>query len=354
MNFKKNKALIIFTALMLFPLGRTFAYNPPPAGESLYSFTSPFMLSAERSCAGGALFHVHPGHISENPALAAAEQRVVLDAAYTALIAPSQNKNYGQAVSAGIIIPSRYGVVTGVVQGVFVPFNAMLLKNTFTVRAAYSKEITDWLYAGIGLYGGFGSDWTAGADIGFVYKPEKVSWLPFLKKPHFGFSLTGMGKNYKPETIGIDGRTDNITSFPSIITPHAGVAGMLFELKGFSGGLSLDVSAPFFQNLVIEPGLQFLIADMVRLSAGWQLNVREAVTKTASWYPSVSLSVKFPFTSKDESFLSKKGWQQSEMIVAGAYRPMRDNIHAASGGAALYLGLKDTAAPEVTLWGKDE
>lgn len=354
MNLKKNRAWKTALFLLFVPLAAVFAYNPPSAGENLYSFSSPFMLSAELSAAGGALSAIHPGHVSVNPALPAAEQRAVIDAAYTALIAPNQNKNYGQAGNIGTIIPSRYGVFTGVLQGVFIPFNDMLLKNSFTLRAAYSKDITDWLYAGVGLYGGFGSDWSLGADLGFVYLPEKIRWLPFIKKPRIGASITGMGKNYKPETIGINGLPDKITSFPSILTPHAGFSGTLFEVKNFAGGFSMDLSFPFFQNLVFDAGLQFEIADTVCLSTGWQFNLREAMAKTASWYPSVSLSVKFGFTSKDESILSKKGWKQSEMIVSGAYRPMRKNIHAVSGGAALYLGLKDTAAPEIILWGNDE
>lgn len=354
MNLKKNKALKTAAALLCIPFTAVFAYNPPPLGESLYSFTSPFMLSAESAAAGGALSHIHPGHVSVNPALPAAEERAVIDAAYTALVAPNRNKNYGQAGNIGTIIPSRYGVFTGVLQGVFVPFNDMLLKNSFTVRAAYAKDITDWLYAGVGLYGGFGSDWALGADLGFVYLPERISWLPFVKRPRIGAALTGMGKNYKPKTIGIDGLPQKITSFPSMITPRAGFSGTLFEVKHFAGGFSMDFSFPFFQNLMFDAGMQFLIADTVCLSAGWQFNLREAMAKTASWYPSVSLSVKFGFTSKDEWILSKKGWKQSEMIVSGAYRPLKKNIHAVSGGAALYLGLKDTAAPEIILWGNDE
>ena len=331
-----------------------FAYNPPPGGDALYSFTSPFMLSAERSSAGGPLFHVHPGHTSVNPALPAVEQRIVIDAAYTALIASAQNKTYGQAFNIGGLLPSRYGVFTGVMQGVFVPFNDMLLKNSFTVRASYSKDITDWLYVGLGAYGTFGDDWALGADIGMLYLPEKIEGLSFIRKPRFAFSLTGIGKNLKPATIGLDGSANKITSFPSIFTPHFGFAGTLFEIKHLSGGFSLDLSFPTFQNLVFDAGLQFLIADTVRLSTGWQYNAREAWAKKNSWYPSVSLSVKFGFTTTDASIVSKKGWQQSEMIVSTAYRPLHSGIHAASGGAALYLGLKDTAAPEITLWGKDE
>ena len=353
MKFGKNKTVNAAAAFMLLSCA-VFAYNPPPGGDALYSFTSPFMLSAERSSAGGPLYHVHPGHTGVNPALPADEQRIVIDAAYTALIASAQNKTYGQAFNIGGMIPSRYGVFTGVMQGAFVPLSDMLLKNSFTARVSYSKDITDWLYVGLGAYGAFGDDWAAGADIGILYLPEKIGALPFIRKPRFAFSLTGMGKNFKPATIGLDGSANKITSFPSVFTPHFGFAGTLFEIKYLSGGLSLDLSFPTFQNLVFDAGLQFLIADTVRLSTGWQCNVREALAKKNSWYPSVSLSVKFGFTSTDESILSKKGWQQSEMIVSAAYRPLHAGIHAASGGAALYFGLKDTAAPEITLWGNDE
>ena len=346
-RFSAAAALLLLTAAV-------FAYNPPPAGELLYHFTSPFMLSGEVSAAGGPLFHVHPEHTAVNPALSAVEQRIVADVSYTALIAPNQNKTYGQAFNIGTLIPSRYGVFTAVAQGVFVPFNDMLLENTFTVRGAYSKDITDWLYVGAGLYGGFGSDWALGADIGCVYLPGTVKWLPFLSNVRFGFALTGLGKTYKPATIGIDGLSEKITSYPSIVTPRAGVAGTLFSVNKFSGGLSLDVSLPTFQNLVLDAGFQCLFADIVRLSTGWQINLREAIAQKASWYPSISLSVKFGFTCADESILSKKGWQQSEIIAASAYRPMRANMHAFSTGAAMYLGLKDTAAPEITLWGNNE
>ncbi|MGI5173902.1 hypothetical protein H0R92_09930 [Treponema sp. OMZ 840] len=354
MMFKKNKVFTLGAMLLILPFAAVFAYNPPPGGELLYSFTSPFMLSAELSTAGGPLFHVHPGHTALNPALSAGEQRVVVDAAYTALIAPGRNKNYGQAFNLGALVPSRYGVFTGVAQGVFVPFNDMLLKNSFTLRASYSKDIADWLYIGAGLYGGFGSDWSLGADIGFLYLPEKIKALPFIGKPRIAFALTGMGKNYKPATVGINGLSEHTTSFPSFFTPHIGFAGNLFEIKNFSGGFSMDVSLPAFQNFVFDTGLQFLFAETVRLSTGWQFNLRETIAKTASWYPSVSLSVKFGFSAKEASLLGKKGWQQSEMIVSGAYRPMKKNIHAVSGGAALYLGLKDTAAPEIILWGNNE
>ncbi|MFC2420605.1 MAG: hypothetical protein ACFNOL_05975, partial [Treponema maltophilum] len=135
MKFGKNKIVKTAAVFMLLSCA-VFAYNPPPGGDALYSFTSPFMLSAERSSAGGPLYHVHPGHTGVNPALPADEQRIVIDAAYTALIAPAQNKTYGQAFNIGGMIPSRYGVFTGVMQGVFVPFNDMLLKNGFTARVS--------------------------------------------------------------------------------------------------------------------------------------------------------------------------------------------------------------------------
>lgn len=331
-----------------------FAFNPPPHGELLYNFTYPSMLAGEMSTAGGSLFRVHPGYITINPSLPAGEQRVVIDAAYTALIAPSKKIPYGQAFGIGTIIPSRYGVFTGVLQGVFVSFDDMQLKNSFTMRTAYSKDVLDSLYVGIALSGAFGSDWGLNADIGFLYFPEEVRWLSFMDDIRLAASLTGMGKPFNPSVTGIDGTTKNTTGYPSMFTPHFGFAGTLFAVKDVKMGISLDLSFPTFQNMVFDTNIQFLVADIITLSTGWQFNLRETLEDTANFYPSISLSVQFALSASDESLLGRQGLQGSEMIISGAYKPFSNNVHAASAGAAVYLGVTDTDAPDIILWGNDE
>lgn len=329
-----------------------FAYNPPPTGENLYNFTAPTLLSSEVSVAGGPLFHVHPGDISVNPALPAREQRVVIDFAYTAMIHPTGAKKYAQAGQTGVIIPSRVGVFSGIIQAILVPsFEHMQLRNNVSGRFAFSKEITESLFVGIGLLGTYGSDWGVSADIGFVVAPVKFRNLSFMKNARFAFSLTGMGKAYNPKNSARIYDNKKATGFSSFFTPRMGFAGNLFSVNKVEGGISLEASFPAFQNFVFDAGLQFLFADIVRVSTGWQLNLREILAKKASLIPSVSISFKFGFNGKK---LGNQGWAQSEMVVSGAYRQFRENTHVASGGVALYLGLKDTAAPEIVLWGNDE
>lgn len=350
MKMKKMFFLLVIITLYT----RVFAYNPPASGENLYGFTSPSMVSGEMSTAGGSLFQVEPGHVTLNPALLGGEQRVVIDIAYTALIAPSKTHTYGQAFNIGTIIPSKFGVFTGVLQGVFIPFDDMHLKNSFTIRAAYSKDILDSFYVGAGISGAFGDDWALNLDLGFLYLPGEISWLPFMSDIRLGASLTGMGKPFNPSSIGIDGTTKGATGYPSMFTPHFGFAGTLFSVKQIKAGISLDLSFPTFQNLVFDTNLQFLFANIVSVSTGWQFNLRETLEDRANWYPTVSLSFKFDFTTKEESFLGRQGWGESEMIVSSAYKALNNDVHIASGGAALYLGLKDTDAPEIILWGNDE
>ncbi len=346
MNAKK----ILFCSVMCALSLAVFAYNPPLSGENLYNFTSPSMLSGEASTAGGSLFQAYPGHIGINPAIPAGEQRIVIDAAYSGLIGQHKTENYGQAFSAGTMIPSRFGVFTANVQGIFVPFEDMNFQDSFTIRTAYSKDVLDNLYVGLGLSGTFGSDWGVAADIGFIYAIEELSFLPFMSDVRLAASLTQLGKVYNPQSLGVKGATVASTGFPSLATPRLGFAGTLFETEQVVSGLSLDASFPTFQNVVFDTNLSFLFFNIIRLSTGWQFNLVETLEGKANYYPSVGLSIKLNITSKEDSLLGRQGLAQNELVTSGGYKQLNNNVTAVSGSAALYLGLEDTQAPEIKLW----
>ncbi len=346
MNTKKLFFCIAICALSI----SAFAYNPPLAGENLFNFTSPSMLSGEASAAGGSLFQVYPGHVSINPAIPAGEQRIVIDGAYTALIGQNKSQNYGQAFSAGTMIPSRFGVFTGLVQGVFVPFEDMNFQDSFTIRTAYSKDILDNLYVGIGLSGTFGSDWAVAGNLGFLYTIDTISWIPFMHDIRLAAALNQLGKSYNPESLGVKGISEETTGFPGMITPRLGFAGTVFEIEQVKSGISLDLSFPTFQNVVFDTNVSFLLFNMINVSAGWQFNLVETLESKANLYPSVAVSVKLNITSKEDSLLARQGLAQNEIIASGAFKPLNNNVSVASGSAALYLGLEDTQAPEIKLW----
>ena len=42
------------------------------------------------------------------------------------------------------------------------------------------------------------------------------------------------------------------------------------------------------------------------------------------------------------------------MTVSGAWKQLYKNVNAVSAGAKINLGLKDTQAPEIILWGEKQ
>ena len=353
-----NKKIMALAAVVA-AMSSLFAYNPPVGGESVYRLTEPNLLSDAGSASGGSLFTIVPGSITFNPALTALNQRSMIDLSYTALI-DTNNSNttdnkFGQGFQIGTIIPSKWCVTTVTMQGTFVSLPEMNLGNSIDIHAGVSKDVTDKLLVGMnvyfGTYFGNGSDFTVGADLGMLYNFKK---LGFLKDPRFGFSLMNLGKPVSSgyTVTGLDGTTTD-TSYPGIVTPHLSFSGTLFDVKKVSGGFSVDVAAPFFQNAVCNTALAFSYADIVRLSVGWEANIRELAAGAPVNLPSVGLSVKFAINS---SGISKKNadWSKSEINTSLAWQRLYGGIQAISGGVIMDLGMKDTAAPEIILWNGEE
>jgi hypothetical protein len=352
---KKILALAVFVTVAT----TLFAYNPPAGGESIYRITEPNLLSDAGSASGGPLMTVVPGSITFNPALTALNQRMLLDVSYTGLI-DTNNVNetdtkYGQGFRLGAIIPSKWCVSTIDVQGLFINLPEMDVGNSFIIHAGVAKDVNEQLYVGANMYTGFyfgnGSDFTIGADFGMLYYFKK---LGFLKTPRLGVSIMNLGKpitgNYT--VTGINGTTEGI-SYPGILTPHVSFAATLFDVKKISCGFSADLATPFFQNAVFDTAVAFGFADIVRLSIGWEANVRELVSGSAVNLPSVGLSVKFSFNSSG-IIKSNADLAKSEMSVSAAWQQLYGGIEAVSAGALVNLGMQDTSAPEIILWDGQE
>ncbi|MCM1320834.1 MAG: hypothetical protein NC041_01495 [Bacteroides sp.] len=331
-----------------------YAYNPPYGGESMYRLVSPAALSGGSSAAcmnGGKAV---PESIAFNPAMIGGEQRWVVDAAGT-LISDFAGE-YGYAGQLGLLIPTTYGIAGFNAQGIFVSLDEMDYGNSITLRGAFAKDLSDELYVGVSLEGVLSDSisdghWGLCGAAGFWYNIKKIRWLPFLKDARWGASLTGIGRPYYSGGIGISGGEQ--TGYPSRFTPRAGVAGTLFEADPCVCSLAMDVSFPSFLNAVFNAGLEFLFADCVLLKANWECNVREIIETNIVAVPSVSLGVKFGINAKNE-FLTKQGWQQSELAVSAGYQYFDGGYHAVSAGATAYLGQKDTEAPELELWAGDK
>lgn len=345
MNKKKLIGVVfLFIAISV----SLFALNPIVGGENIYQLASPDTLSNGNSVTGGALPYSTAVNIAINPALTATEQRVVVDLSFTSLLEPSAT-NFGFAGHLGAVIPSKYGVFTGSLYAISSRLENLDLGTNISLQAGFAKDITEKLCVGASVDVAFGSALAANLGLGFTYQIGKINKLPFLQDVKWGFSFTGIGYGYNPETNSAlyEGKT---TSSPSAFTPRIGISGTFINTEKFDAGLALDLSAPFFQNVIIYPEVQLLFIDMIRVKVGTEVNLRELMAGKAAVIPGVSLSVKFGINTKDDSFLAKQGWQQSELVPAVGYRSLNGNIQAASVGITAHLGLKDTESPEINLW----
>ncbi len=355
-----KKRFVSLTAV-LFAAASLFAYNPPFSGEEIFRLANPELLSGSASASGGPLRTIVPGSIAFNPAVTAFEQRTVLNLSYTGMFdtnrASDTDSAYGQAFQIGTIIPTKWTVLTGVVQGTFSDFPRMDLANSLNFRFGASKSVMERVTIGMNFYTGFymggTSDFTIGADLGMLYEFDNIS---FLKSPRLGVSLLNLGKPVGTtyvEALGLDGTSAGV-SYPSILTPRVSFSSILFDVQKFKGGFSADLSFPFFQNMVFDTAFAVTFADMVQLNLAWQANIREIVAGGANALniPSVGLTVKFAINS---SRISAKNadWEQSEMIPSFAWQNLHNGIHAVSAGARLDLGLPDTTPPEIILWDEE-
>ena len=341
-----------------------FAYNPPAGGQNVLRLTEPQLIFGANSAAGGGIFTATPASIINNPALTAWEQRVTLDVAGTMLFSSNNDDDHsvGGAFEGGILIPSRWCVSTFLFQGVWTEFIDMPVGNSINFTAGFSKDITDQV--SVGLTGTFGllygdltdSDWTGSFGLGVFYN---FGDLFFMKNLRFGVSMNNLGKVYtSSETAGIkssldDGEFEMADSWPGIATMRTGVAATMVSTDVMDLGLSMDFAYPAFQNFVCDLGLQLQFWDFLKVAAGWEFDVREFAEGAKNIMPSVGVSFKFTFNAKNDSYLAKNGWEQSEITVAGAWKQMYKNVNAVSAGAVMNLGMADTKAPEITLWNEE-
>lgn len=319
------------------------AYDPPRGGEYAQLLTSPYLL------AGGSWAASTESPVSDylNPAASAGQQRVVLDANYAAVVGMDAQTGWGSALNLGLTIPKPYGVWTASAQFLSVPdsLTSLPLGTAFRVEGSIAKDLSPNLYAGVGAGLVIGDDWGLAADLGILHK---VGTFAFLRNFQWGAVVSGLGKPYVPDGLGAAGGA--ATAFPSPYTLTVGGRGDFIQTEKFRAGLSLDLSAPSFRNLLLNTGLEGSFGEKVILRLGWGVNFHELANGPAALLPSAGLFGKFELNRKsDESFISKQGWDRSEIRPALAVKPLYDGIYAYSAGINIPLGVVDREAPVVRL-----
>lgn len=341
------KKITLCTLLAFFICSFASAYNPPVSGDNYCELASPKGLTGASSVVGGAIFSAGPDSVSINPAIAAGEQRVMISLADSFMWSTNtlNKQSTGNALQAGLLIPSKLYIFSGLVNLTTVPFNEMPLGNSLNIKAGLSKEISEKLDVGLSLSGGAhwfnGNDWSLCGNLGFVYN---YGDLAFMKNFRYGASLLNLGKNYKlPEVYGA--KQVPSATFPTIATLKLGCAASLFKNDTAHIAYSFDLTIPAFQNLIIDAGLQFALKDMLVLSVAEKINLVESINGAKNYIPSVGLAFKFSFDVNNVEYLQKKDWSQSEMNVSAAYKKLYESVNIASAGVDVILGMQDTSAP---------
>lgn len=340
----------LFCILICSFMNGVYAYNPPVQGENMTSFLNFNQLTSANSVAGGPLLNINPSSVLVNPALGAYQNRTTIDFGYTGIMTGDELNPYSQSFGTGVLFPTNWCNISGEFFGIFSDSSRIHLGNSINLKATASKEVAENFSIGIGLGTGYlwgmGEDWNLVCDLGAVYKWGQ---LGPMKNFRIGASVLNIGKVYNNTySVGINGvnNKNQWTTFPSFLTMKAGAAAEFINLKNFVLGLSLDVTSPFFLNLIFDAGVKIKIMDCVNISSGWQFDIQSCAAGTQTWIPSVGISVKF---NLDTGFTNKDKWQSSEVEVGTSWKHIYSNVNAFSAGAIVNLGQQDKAAPEILI-----
>lgn len=338
------RRFLMGTMFLLCTVSLVIAHNPPPGGDSTNTFFSPELLGGNSSVTGGPFEPSLPGELTVNPALSAAEQRITVDASYAAIVSAGDQSGVGHLVNIGALYPTRWGVLGASSHFIRSEFDSLPLDTALFMHGSIAKDLTDRIYAGVGLLAGVGEGWGLSGELGIVYLAGD---LAFLKNAKIGFSVTGLGRTFTPDTWGLDG--DDPTGYASAFTPHAGIAGTLLQTKDVKLGASVDLSAPTVQNLVLDTGIDAVIRNKVTIRTGWNFNMKETAEDAQTYIPSFGISVNLKLNSPDkDSFLARQGWAQSEITPSIGVKPLFEDLYAIGAGFNARLGVKDTTPPEIT------
>ncbi|HAW85046.1 MAG TPA: hypothetical protein DCX65_01945, partial [Spirochaetaceae bacterium] len=348
---KSIRHALLLVLLSCLVLGSVSAYDPPAGGDGMPFLLSPAAAGGGLSIASG----LGPSAAAVNPAVLAALQQVTLDAGYMALVGFGTETGFGSLVNLGLALPQAYGVwnFNLNVQHVPASFVSMPLGTIFNLQVGIAKDLFPDLYVGAAVGGGVGNngawDWALGLNLGFVHH---LGDLGFISELRWAGTLRNIGKSFQPVAINGFAGTP-ATAYESPFTPAFGIAGTLLnhEASGIRVGTNLDLLFPTFQNVVFNAGLDLSWRQLVTLRAGWDINLRETLAGSGrSLIPSFSLAARIQLNSAaDDSFISERGWNRSELQPVLTARPLYNDVWAIGGGVTLPLGIVDRDPPVITL-----
>lgn len=337
------KRFFIMSVTLLTAYFNANALEPLIGGDMLHLLGHPKFIGTANSAAGGPIFSEGSYSMNMNPALTAGLQFPALDFGFTGLLDTENGTNLGANMHLGASFPTRLGVFSLGAHGLFDKDVLGVTSGIF--RLGFSRDITDNFYWGLSVWGGVlnfdiidKGDFAIAADVGAWYRIPKAL---FLQNIRFGAAFQNLGKTFT---------YDNIIPFPSMISPKVGIAASLLQVKMFEIGISADVSFPSFINFVVNTGIQFRIANVLNISAGWDFNAQETANienGSAIHLPYVMVGVRFKIDTSSNSFLHNHSLNEMVWDIDALWQRQYRNTQLFSIGAATVFGERDSYAPVI-------
>jgi flagellar hook assembly protein FlgD len=206
---------------------------------------------------------------------------------------------------------------------------------------AFSKDLFPDFYIGAGLGFEFGSDWGLGLDLGFIHLPGDIG---FLQDFRWGIAFRNIGKAY------VYPASSTTLGWPPAFTPAVGAHFSLVNTDMLNLSFDADLSFPTFQDIRSNIGVEFSVADIFSIGAGWVFDLRQFLGTE----PSRGLPFTFGASLKlktDASFLdsTQQALSRSEVDVSAAAVPLENGIWGFGLGGNISLGSVDKNPPTITI-----
>ncbi|MEI6876937.1 MAG: hypothetical protein WCL50_17620, partial [Spirochaetota bacterium] len=313
------------------------AASPEPSAFLLPVLGSPVSTGSSRSVT----FLDAPWADRLNPAASGAQQRPVLDLG-ASLLSDFGGQGYGGALSLGASLPLPYGVWGFGLDGYYTPdtMTGLAIGTMSRLCGGIAKDLFPNFLVGAELGASVGAlkggvDWGLGLDLGVMHKLGDVGPLLDLR---YGAVLSNIGKQYSPST-------PSLTYLPTL---SAGARSLLLRSNDLKLGLGLDLALPSFSDLGFGLSASLVWKDMITLRTGWSFPSVLSFSKSASPIPSIGLMGTLTIDrAKDESFISKNGWDKSEFRPSLSFAPLPGGLWGVSGGLSVPLGVIDNVGPAI-------
>ncbi len=339
------------SALFLLLLGcalAAYGYNPPAGGEEWWELVSPGFL-------GGGLDLTRGDAIlgdAANPAVFGARDQAFASAYYGSLLGPdsSDDEQLGHIVSGAAHFPTQIGVLGLNLLYLDARLDGMDLGRLGRARASYARDLFPQVLVGAAANVMFGEQentaFGVSADLGVVHTPGRLLGMDDFR---WGVTAHTLGIGYRPHEEDNDG--DDLTGFPSILTPGIGVSGVPYNGERISLGIAAWAQTPRFQNLRTGGGLTVTYEEFLSFDLGmrWDLqqNLGSDADESRSIIPSFGVTVNI--SRLIERRRDRSGSRDGDIRSSIAFAPLTGDVFALGVGVEVPFGGVDREPPEIDL-----